>query len=527
MMVCLSQQQIDILFPAHIAVNRALEITALGPSLRRRAPWLQHGDLLFDRFRMATGPATRDLAELTDTAGAIVLAGLDGGPMLAGTVLQQPGGFLLTLNHMPTGNEFELDCSDFAPGDMHLSNLMLIRVQNALIEESRDVAAELAAERQRVVDVIDRVGRMSGYLAHDLNNFLSVISLNAKRLLRTEMRDDRQRHCVNVIAETVERCSDFTQGMMTLANQRSDSRLPFAIDAAIEDATALFRSACGVRITLQLTLQTGNATVNAAANGLINSIINLLINARQAMPSGGTITLSTQVVSAGTISPPRPQSASEFASEFVVVTIADEGSGMPPEVLNRAFDLFYSTKPEGTGVGLASVRDYAEQMDGWVSLTSTPGVGTIARIYLPVVAQQQRVKHPRMSVTVDVPPQQLRVLVVDDEEHALEALSEFLEDENLAVTTARSANEAREHLMNGVFDVLVTDVIMQGEDGIDLSHWATSRQLDLPVILMSGFVPDAAKLQAEWLFVRKPIDPDLLCQMIRSAASEGGQETGP
>lgn len=514
MMVWLSQQQIDTLFPAHIAVSRDLEITALGPSLRRRAPWLRHGDFLFDRFRMATGPATRDLTELTDTAGAIVLAGMDGGPMLAGTVLQQPGGFLLTLNHMPTGNEFELDCSDFAPGDMHLSNLMLIRVQNALIEESRDVAAELATERQRVVDVIDRVGRMSGYLAHDLNNFLSVISLNAKRLLRTDMRDDRQRHCVNVIAETVERYSDFTQGMMTLANQRSDSRLPFAIDAAIEDAAALFRSACGVRITLQLTLQTGNATVNAAANGLINSIINLLINARQAMPSGGTIALSTELVSAGTINPPRSQST----SDFVAITIADEGAGMPPEVLERAFDLFYSTKAEGTGVGLASVRDYAEQMDGWVSLTSTAGAGTVARIYLPVVAQLPRVKRHRVSVTVDVPPQQLRVLVVDDEDYALEALSEFLEDENLAVTTARSAKEARECLANGVFDVLVTDVIMQGEDGIELSHWATSRQSDLPVILMSGFVPDVEKLPAEWLFVRKPIDPDLLCQMILSAA---------
>lgn len=513
-MVWLSQQQIDVLFPAHIAVNRTLEITALGPSLRRRAPWLQPGDHLFDRFRMAAGPAERELTDLADSAGAMVLAGMDGGPMLAGTVVHQPGGFLLTLNYMPTGHEFDLDCSDFAPGDTHLSNLMLIRVQNALIEESRDVAAELATERQRVVDVIDRVGRMSGYLAHDLNNFLSVISLNAKRLLRTEMRDDRQRHCVNVIAETVERCSDFTQGMMTLANQRSDSRLPFAIDAAIEDAAALFRSACGVRITLRLMLQAGSATVNAAASGLINSIINLLINARQAMPSGGTIVLSTEVVSARAIALPRPHPA----SDFIAITVADEGSGMPSEVLERAFELFYSTKPEGTGVGLASVRDYAEQMDGFVSLSSKHGAGTTARIYLPLVAQRPRSKRNRKSISVDVSPLPLRVLVVDDEEYALEALSEFLEDENFAVTTARSANEAREYLLNGTFDVLVTDVIMQGEDGIALSHWATSHQSGLPVILMSGFIPDAEKLPAEWLFVRKPIDPDLLCQMIQSTA---------
>lgn len=205
MTVSLSQQQIDTLYPAHIFVDPKHQITAVGPSLQRRAPWLRLGSSLFDHFRSATGQEVRDLGPLARDSTAIVIAAREHRLMLAGIALQLANGFLLTLNYVPSGDEIDLEFSDFAPGDPHLSNLLLIRVQNALIEESSAVASELTIERQRVVDVIDRVGRMSGYLAHDLNNFLSVISLNAKRLLRTEMRDERQRHCVDVIVETAER----------------------------------------------------------------------------------------------------------------------------------------------------------------------------------------------------------------------------------------------------------------------------------------------------------------------------------
>ncbi len=234
-------------------------------------------------------------------------------------------GYLLALHHLTFGDDIDLEVSDFAPGDPQLSNHLLIRVQAALIEESRDVAAELTAERQRVVDVIDRVGRMSGFLAHDLNNFLSVIALNAKRLQRSELPDERQRHRLDVIVQTAERCSEFTQGMMTLANQKSDSRLPFALDAAMEEAAALFRSACGTKIALRMTLDAKGAIVNAALNGLANSIVNLLINSRQAMPAGGAITVSTQIVGSAELEIPRATNG----CDFVAISIADEGTGRP------------------------------------------------------------------------------------------------------------------------------------------------------------------------------------------------------
>lgn len=517
MTVSLSSQQIAILYPAHIAINRQNEITSIGPSLTKRAPWLRPGEKLFNHFRPTVGgPEDCNFAELAENTGTLGLAARNHSFQLLGAVLSKHDGYLLALHHLTFGDDIDLDVTDFAPGDPQLSNHLLIRVQAALIEESRDVAAELTAERQRVVDVIDRVGRMSGFLAHDLNNFLSVIALNAKRLQRSELPDERQRHRLDVIVQTAERCSEFTQGMMTLANQKSDSRLPFNLDAAMEEAAALFRSACGTKIALRMALNAKGAIVNAALNGLANSIVNLLINSRQAMPAGGTITVSTQTVRSADLDIPRATNG----CDFVEISISDEGTGMPPDVLDRAFELFFSTKASGTGVGLASVRDFAEQMDGWVTINSQANVGTTVKIFLPMEEAPAIAPAPTTFELTSLSMR--RVLVVDDEDYALEALAEFLEDEDYEVTTALSADDARRLMKENQFDVLVTDVIMHGVDGIDLARWAGEQQPGIPVILMSGFVPDADQLSSDWLFIRKPIDPDLLCQMIQSTKRTAG-----
>ena len=510
--VTLKVRLIDALYPAHIALNQHGLITAIGPSLSRRAPWLKPGCPLDHAFQPATDRSLVDLPRLAANVSAFIITAREHPLTLAGSVMEVAEGYLLAVTYLPTPGNENLDETDFAPGCQLLPNLQLIRVQNALIEESRNLAAELRTERQRVVDVIERVGRMSGYLAHDLNNFLSVISLNAKRLLRMEMPDDRQRHRVNVIVETAERCSDFTQGMMTLANQKNDSRLPFAIDEALAEASALFRSACGTRIELRLSLEAGGAIVHAAVSGLINSIINLLINSRQAMPDGGVVILSTHIITAAEATSLRTSAC----GDAVAIRIADQGVGMPPDVLDRAFELFFSTKASGTGVGLASVRDFAEQMDGWVTLSSHEGNGTTMTIFLPLAEICAAPAGNAASGRAASSLRQRKVLVVDDEHYALEALAELLTDEDYSVTTARDAAEARTVLEQEAHDVLVTDVIMHGIDGINLARWASDRQPELGVILMSGFVPDAAQLRSDWLFIRKPIDPDMLCRMIET-----------
>ena len=349
---------------------------------------------------------------------------------------------------------------------------------------------------------------MAGYVAHDFNNYLSIIALNAKRLLRGDILNDRQARCVSVILETTKRSSELTRAMMTLASQKNDSQVAFLIDEALQKNGALFRSACGSNVAFRFSPGASGRVAAASRSGLVNVVVNLLVNARQAMPDGGTITLATEPARACELDPAKAHPG----ADYLVVAVSDDGTGMPPDVLDRAFDLFFSTKSYGSGMGLASVRDYSEQMGGWTTITSEPGVGTIVRLFLPMATASQN--SPPLENARQM--HRRRVLVVDDEELALEALSELLEDENCAVTTAISAEEARRCLRTDTFDILLTDVLMQGKDGIELAAWASRRQPGLTVILMSGFVPDSKDLSPEWHFLRKPLDPDNLCQMIAS-----------
>lgn len=511
MSVTLSDEQLDSLFPARICVTPKLLINSTGPSLRRHAPWIAPGDDVLTHFTAGTPFSIEALPALAESGQIVTLNSTRGGFILSGRVIGQSDGYLLALHHTPSKHWAVADymIEDFTPGDPQVSSTLIISVQKAMIEESRQVSSELAAERQRVIDVVERAGRMAGYVAHDFNNYLSIIALNARRLLRGDALDERQARCVSVILETTERSSELTRGMMTLASQKNDSQLAFAVDEALRESAALFRSACGSNIGFQFSAGVPDVLAGASRSGLVNCVVNLLVNARQAMPDGGSIKLETGLARRDDLDPAKARPE----TDYIVVSVSDEGTGMPPDVLDRAFDLFFSTKPYGSGMGLASVRDFSEQMGGWMTIASEPGAGTTVRLFLPMVSATAARTVTPDPATSDRP----RVLVVDDEELALEALSELLEDEGYAVTTAISGEDARRCLRADAYDVLLTDVIMQGQDGIELAAWAIRRQPHLAVILMSGFVPDSNDLQPEWRFIRKPLDPDNLCRMIASA----------
>jgi signal transduction histidine kinase len=511
MSVALSDEQLDSLFPSRICVTPQFRVISTGPSLRRRAPWIAPGDEVLAHFTAGTPFSIEELSELADSGRIVTLVCVRGGFILSGRVIGQSEGFLLALHYTLSKDWAVADymIADFTPGDPRISSTLIINIQKAMIEESLQVASELEAERQRVSDVVERAGRMAGYVAHDFNNYLSIIALNARRLLRGDVLDDRQARCVSVILETTERSSDLTRGMMTLTSQKNDSQIAFPVDEALQESAAMFRSVCGSSIAFRFSAGVPDVRAGASRSGLVACVVNLLVNARQAMPDGGSIKLETGLAGRDDLDPAKARPE----TEYIVVSVSDEGAGMPPEVVDRAFDLFFSTKQYGSGMGLASVRDYSEQMDGWTTIATEPGAGTTVRLFLPMVSAPAARTAASKAATSDRP----RVLVVDDEELALEALSELLEDEGFAVTTAISGEDARRCLRADAYDVLLTDVIMQGKDGIELAAWATRRQAHLAVILMSGFVPDSNALRPEWRFIRKPLDPDNLCRMIASA----------
>ena len=248
----------------------------------------------------------------------------------------------------------------------------------------------------------------------------------------------------------------------------------------------------------------------------MNCIVNLLINAREAMPSGGSVVLSS------TLSDVCPSTGAR--GRFVLLQCQDTGIGMDDETQARAFDLFFTTKRRGSGIGLASVKDFAAESGGNVMVRSRLGAGTCVTIILPLVPPGPRLALDEADTTAPATlPESARcrhrVLIVEDEAYALEALSELLADDDFIVSSALSAAEAKRCLDEQAHDLLLTDVVMPGESGIELALWVADRYPDTRIMLMSGFVPEHDTLQPDWRYIRKPLDSQRLCEMIRAALS--------
>ncbi|MEY4998662.1 MAG: hypothetical protein RIS00_706, partial [Pseudomonadota bacterium] len=192
----IKKELFDNLYPAHISLDSTLHLTGFGPSIAKHFPDLEIGSQLFDSFDL-TGGSRPEYFDLGTTKSlAIHLTSKCGGYKLAGTAvpLSDESGYLLAVRHVPTEKAFKenkFQISEFAPGDPEVQGVLLINLQRAMIEESQDTALELSFERQRGLELLDRVSRIAGYMAHDFNNFLSIIKLNCDRLSRDFGNNER------------------------------------------------------------------------------------------------------------------------------------------------------------------------------------------------------------------------------------------------------------------------------------------------------------------------------------------------
>jgi signal transduction histidine kinase len=236
-----------------------------------------------------------------------------------------------------------MDLSDFGYADPAMLSTMLIALQRAMLEESQATAIELAYERQRSAELLERTSRVAGYMAHDFNNLLSIIRLNSDRLLRQFGRDEKIGKPANIIQEMASRGSDITQSLISLSLQRTDTRQPLSVDEVIKDNIRILDSLVGSNITLKVDLDAGNCKCVVSYNDLLNGLINVLINAREAMPRGGQIDLSTSVGN-GPITRNSDADVAEPCS-YVAIRIADTGIGMSEALLSRAFEPQFSSKP--------------------------------------------------------------------------------------------------------------------------------------------------------------------------------------
>ncbi len=391
------------------------------------------------------------------------------------------------------------------------------------VPEAVDITERRRGEEAlRQSQKMEAVGQLTGGVAHDFNNLLTIIRSATDFLRRRELPEERRRRYIDAIGETVERASKLTGQLLAFARRQPLKPQVFNVGAQVEAVAQLVRPLVGARIKIDVEISDANCFAIADIAQFETALMNLAVNSRDAMNSEGR--LSIRVRKVGAIPPLRGQPAR--SGDFVAVTVTDTGSGIAPALLETIFEPFFTTKEvgKGTGLGLSQAFGFAKQSDGDIAVASEPGQGATFTIYLPQAAVPA--DSVAAATTGNEPAARgrgYRVLVVEDNDDVGQFSTELLEDLGYTVRRAASADAALAILAEDEFaaDLVFSDVIMPGMNGVELAGIVRERYPGLPVVLTSGYSNVLAEnADRGFELIQKPYSVELLSRSLRKAISE-------
>ncbi|MEJ8815756.1 PAS domain-containing protein [Variovorax ureilyticus] len=355
----------------------------------------------------------------------------------------------------------------------------------------RDVTA-LRASEQRTLhsQKMEAIGQLTGGIAHDFNNMLQGIT-GALEVIRRRIAMGRTQDLdrfVETAASSAQRAAALVQRLLAFSRRQSLDPRPVDVNALIRSMEELMRRSLGEQVRLCVNLTPEAVFAVGDESQLESAILNLSINARDAMPRGGDLTISTEEI----VVPPSAQREIDgfLPGRYIALRVADTGTGMTPDVLARAFDPFFTTKPigQGTGLGLSMVYGFAQQSHGHVQIDSEPGRGTTVTLLLPRATQAAAGTEAPMP---DPLPQGNGefVLVVEDDPSVRLFVLEVLAQHGYRALEAANGNEALPFLLEPrlQIDLLVSDVGLPGMNGRQLAEQARQCRPGLPVLFMTGY----------------------------------------
>jgi PAS domain S-box-containing protein len=370
----------------------------------------------------------------------------------------------------------------------------------SFLQTSTDINdRKMAEERARVAQKLESIGQLTGGMAHDFNNVLAIIVGNLD-LLRPNVKAESDASRLTVAISAAQRGVGLVKALLAMASKQP--LLPATIDLwpLIERIAPLLRHALGARVVFEMKPPGVDVQVVVDEAGLEAVLLNLTVNARDAMPKGGSLTLSLEVVGA-----------------CACIAMSDSGTGMSEAVLKRATEPFFTTKEHGrgTGLGLSMVAGFVKQSGGTMKIQSTPGQGTSIAICLPLALNAPVPVPVFLPAPVAVTPQpaamatsgKRKILIVDDEPALAELVRAWSKAEGHTAVLATSADDALTLLAVKSFDVLITDIVMPGQlDGIGLAEKASVMHPAMKVLLMSGYSKETATNRADipWPLLVKP-----------------------
>jgi PAS domain S-box-containing protein len=374
------------------------------------------------------------------------------------------------------------------------------------ITERREAQLKIEQMQKQLAESqkLDALGQLTGGVAHDFNNLLMIINGSIHSLKKGIGDDARLQRALSAIETASKRGAALTSQLLTFARRQSLNPQPVDLAERIEAVREVLHTGVGDTVTLAFEIDDDLWPVIVDTSELETALVNLTINARDAMPSGGTITIGAHNCTI--------RSAPD-AGDYVAISVRDTGTGIAPDVLNRIFDPFFTTKPvgKGTGLGLSQVHGFTHQAGGTVRVESKLGYGTTITILLP----RQNAHVETFADEAIEASGRGTVLLVEDNPDVASVSAMLLEQLGYTVRRVSDAEAALRDIELDGIDLVFSDIVMPGKmDGLSLAHRLREMRPNLPILLATGYSEAAANVRGKFSILRKPYEIHQLSQAI-------------
>ena len=408
---------------------------------------------------------------------------------------------------------------------------VLLNTTMVFDETGHTVTARIVArditERKRMEDAllhaqkIDSIGNLAGGIAHDFNNILAAILGSASIMRRHISERNKLTKYVEIIESSARRGSSLTRQLLTFARKTETITAPVDVNSLVQETLDLYQRSVSKDIVVRTNLADTPLTVNGDDGQIQQALLNLFLNARDAMNGAGTLTVSTQPISADTLTGSR--FSSTRPGPFVEIRVKDTGRGIPKEIQDRIFEPFFTTKDNGTGLGLSVVYGVVQNHKGFINLESDEGTGTTFTIALPHTAGIQaeaRKRRPRLPHGTE------HILVIDDETYLCEIARDILGNLGYTVYIANNGREGVDFYKTrqASIDLVLLDINMPVMSGIEAFELLRGVNPNLRIIIVSGYgkgIIDTPRFASEVNgFVQKPFQLDTLAFKVRKVLDQ-------
>ena len=385
---------------------------------------------------------------------------------------------------------------------------------------NHDITHEVELQQQLVqAQKMEAVGRLAGGIAHDFNNILTVIKGYVSLIAGTIDKEDKVSRFVNELAKAGDSAAMLTQQLLSFSRKDALQATVTNPNTTINDMSKMLRRLIAANVELNLALDDDLGCVKVDCGQLGQAIMNLVVNASDAMPDGGKVDIRTHAISLGS-----KEVANLEAGSYARIDVCDNGFGMNEATLQRIFEPFFTTKQvgKGTGLGLAMVYSFVNQMGGDVEAHSAPKKGTRFSLYLPIVDEIETAAKQRSFGSVTGTGGHETILVVEDDPQILDLTTGLLESRGYTVLRACNGKEALDTFDKASrVDMMLTDIVMPHLNGFKLADQISKRRPELPILFMSGRIDDDScrdrdiSTLADSL-LQKPFAPSKLLQRVRT-----------